>query len=138
MTLLLATATPFDEVVVKITSPGGGVSEYGLAASQLLRLKTAGVKTTVCVDTVAASGGYMMACVADRVVASPFAILGSIGVVAHMPNLHKVLKKNDIDFLLFTAGKFKRTVTPLTETTEEAKRKFQVTPGPLPGPQHVH
>ena len=79
-----------------------------------------------------------MACVADRVVASPFAILGSIGVVAQMPNLHKVLKKNDIDFLLFTAGKFKRTVTPLTETTEEAKRKFQVTPGPSPGAHHVH
>lgn len=125
ISILLATVSPYDEVVVKITSPGGAVTEYGLASSQLLRLRKAGIATTVCVDTVAASGGYMMACVADKVVASPFAMLGSIGVVAGMPNVHKLLKKNDVEYLMFTAGKFKRTVTALTENTEEAKAKFQ-------------
>eukprot|EP00658_Telonema_sp_P-2_P081055 TRINITY_DN8209_c0_g1_i1.p1 TRINITY_DN8209_c0_g1~~TRINITY_DN8209_c0_g1_i1.p1 ORF type:complete len:383 (-),score=89.33 TRINITY_DN8209_c0_g1_i1:52-1200(-) len=125
VSLMVATASPFDEVVIKITSPGGAVTEYGLASSQLVRLKRAGIATTVCVDTVAASGGYMMACVADKLVAAPFSLLGSIGVVAGMPNLSKVLRKNDIDYLLFTAGKFKRTVTALTEVTDEARDKFQ-------------
>jgi serine protease SohB len=125
VSLLVATATSFDEVIVKITCPGGPVSDYGLASSHMLRLKKAGIPTTVCVDTMAASGGYMMACVGDKIVASPFAFLGSIGVVAGVPNVHKVLQKNDIDYLLFTAGKFKRTITMFNETSEEAKNKFQ-------------
>jgi len=125
ISLMIATASPYDEVVIKLTSPGGAVTDYGLASSQMLRLKRAGIATTVCVDTVAASGGYMMACVADKLVAAPFSFLGSIGVVAGMPNLHKVLKKNEVDYLLFTAGKFKRTVTALSEVTEEGKEKFQ-------------
>ena len=106
-----------DEVVIRLTSPGGSVSEYGLAAAHLLRLKQAGLHTTVCVDTVAASGGYMIACCADNVVAAPFAMIGSIGVVAGLPNFHKLLERAEVEFKLYTAGEFKRTVHPLTAPT---------------------
>ncbi|MGK5094064.1 protease SohB [Deltaproteobacteria bacterium TL4] len=125
ITFLLQVANPADEIVVCLTSPGGAVSQYGLASSQLARLKQAGLSLTVCVDIVAASGGYMMAAVADKIIAAPFAILGSIGVVASIPNFHKVLQKNDIDYYLFTAGEYKRTVTPFAEVTQEGKDKFQ-------------
>ncbi|MGL4684049.1 MAG: protease SohB, partial [Hafnia alvei] len=101
------------------------VHGYGLAASQLQRLRQAGVRLTVAVDKVAASGGYMMACVADRIVAAPFAIIGSIGVVAQIPNFNRWLKKNDIDVELHTAGEFKRTLTLLGENTEQGREKFR-------------
>jgi serine protease SohB len=101
------------------------VHAYGLAASQLLRLKQKEIPLTVCVDKVAASGGYMMACVADRLLAAPFAILGSIGVLVQMPNVHRLLKKNDVDFEMITAGEFKRTLTPFTEVTEKGRDKVR-------------
>ncbi|KAK3246179.1 hypothetical protein CYMTET_44275 [Cymbomonas tetramitiformis] len=125
ISMLVAVCSKYDEVVVKVSSPGGSVIDYGYASSQLLRLKRAGVRTTVCVDKVAASGGYMMACVADQILAAPFAFIGSIGVVAQLPNFNKVLTKNDIDFMLFTAGKYKRTVTVLGENTQEGIDKYQ-------------
>ncbi|MEO1851007.1 MAG: protease SohB, partial [Psychrobacter sp.] len=108
---LISTANKGDEVIVRLESGGGLVHGYGLAAAQLVRLKDAGLKLTVCVDKVAASGGYMMACVADNVVAAPFAIIGSIGVVSQLPNFHKWLKNHDVDYEMFTAGDYKRTVT---------------------------
>ena len=114
-----------DEVLLRLESPGGVVHGYGLAASQLARLKQKGIKSTVAVDKVAASGGYMMACVADRIVSAPFAIIGSIGVVAQIPNIHRLLKKHDVDVDVITAGEFKRTVTVLGENTEKGKQKFQ-------------
>jgi len=114
-----------DEVVVLIESAGGRAHAYGLAAAQLDRFKRRGVKLTVCVDLVAASGGYMMACVADKILASPFAVLGSIGVVAMVPNLHRLLQKLNIDYDEYTAGEFKRTVSLLAENTDEGKAKFQ-------------
>jgi len=113
-----------DEVLVKVESPGGLVHGYGLAASQLVRIRDAGVPLTIAVDKVAASGGYMMACVANRIIAAPFAVLGSIGVLAQVPNFHRLLKKNDIDFELFTAGEYKRTVTMFGENTEKGREKF--------------
>jgi serine protease SohB len=121
---VLSLATTKDEVVVKVESGGGMVHSYGLASSQLARITNKHVPLTVCVDKVAASGGYMMACVADKIVAAPFAILGSIGVVAQLPNFHRLLKKNDIDFEMFTAGEFKRTVTMFGENTEKGREKF--------------
>jgi serine protease SohB len=114
-----------DEVVVKLESPGGMVHAYGLAAAQLDRIRKNGLKLTACVDKVAASGGYMMACVADRIIASPFAVLGSIGVVAQLPNFHRLLKKHDIDVEILTAGEFKRTLTMFGENTEKAREKFR-------------
>ncbi len=125
ISFLLQVAQPTDEIVVRITSPGGAVPQYGLASSQLERLKQAGLRCVVCVDTVAASGGYMMASVADKIIAAPFAIIGSIGVVAGIPNFHRVLQKNEVDYHLFTAGKYKRTVTPFSEVTDEGKQKLQ-------------
>ena len=113
-----------DEVMVKVESPGGLVHGYGLAASQLQRIRDAGVPLTIAVDKVAASGGYMMACVADRIVAAPFAVIGSIGVLAQLPNFHRLLQKNDIDFELFTAGEYKRTVTMFGENTDKGREKF--------------
>ena len=125
VTAVLELATPRDEVVVKLESGGGMVHAYGLAASQLTRIREAGVPLTVCVDKVAASGGYMMACIADRVLAAPFAMLGSIGVVAQLPNFHKVLRKHDIDYEMLTAGEYKRTLTLFGENTEKGREKFQ-------------
>lgn len=121
---VLSLATPKDEVVVKVESGGGMVHSYGLASSQLARITSKQIPLTVCVDKVAASGGYMMACVANKIVAAPFAILGSIGVVAQLPNFHRLLKKNDIDYEMFTAGEFKRTVTMFGENTEKGREKF--------------
>lgn len=113
-----------DEVLVKVESPGGLVHGYGLAASQLQRIREAKVPLTIAVDKVAASGGYMMACVADRIIAAPFAVLGSIGVLAQLPNFHRLLKKNDIDFELYTAGEYKRTLTMFGENTDKGREKF--------------
>lgn len=125
VTLVLTVSGPNDVFVLKLTSPGGLVSAYGLASAQLARLRHRKIRIVVCVDTVAASGGYMMACVADEIVAAPFSVVGSIGVVAGMPNVARWLKTRDIDYHLFTAGKYKRTVTPFSEVTEEGKAKFQ-------------
>lgn len=122
---IIAVAKAEDEVLLRLESPGGVVHGYGLAASQLARLKQHNIKLTVAVDKVAASGGYMMACVADKIIAAPFAILGSIGVVAQIPNIHRLLKKHDVDVDVMTAGEYKRTMTILGENTEKGKQKFQ-------------
>lgn len=121
---ILPEACKQDEVLLCLESPGGMVHGYGLAASQLQRIKDAGIPLTIAVDKVAASGGYMMACVADRIIAAPFAVLGSIGVIAQLPNFHKLLKKHDIDFELLTAGEYKRTLTMFGENTEKGREKF--------------
>lgn len=113
-----------DEVLVKLESPGGLVHSYGLAASQLQRIKSAGVPLTVAVDKVAASGGYMMACVANHILAAPFAVLGSIGVLAQLPNFHRLLQQHNIDFELLTAGEYKRTLTMFGENTDKGREKF--------------
>lgn len=125
VTAVLAAFKPQDQVVVRLESPGGVVHGYGLAASQLQRLRDKQIPLTVTVDKVAASGGYMMACVADKIVSAPFAIVGSIGVVAQIPNFNRFLKGKDIDIELHTAGQYKRTLTLLGENTEEGRQKFR-------------
>jgi serine protease SohB len=125
VTAVLTVATPNDEVVVILESPGGVVHGYGLAASQLQRFKDHGIALTVAVDKVAASGGYLMACVAGRIIAAPFAILGSIGVVGQMPNFNRLLKSHDVDYELITAGAYKRTLTLFGENTEKGREKFR-------------
>jgi len=126
ITLILSTAKAGrDRVVVRLESPGGMVHGYGLAAAQLVRLRDAGFNLTICVDKVAASGGYMMACIANEIVSAPFAVVGSIGVVAQVPNFNRLLKEKHIDFELYTAGQFKRTVTMFGENTAEGKAKFE-------------
>ncbi|MCU7994661.1 protease SohB [Shewanella glacialipiscicola] len=122
---ILAIADKGDEVVVNVESGGGMVHGYGLASSQLARLRQANIPLTVCVDKVAASGGYMMACVANKIYAAPFAIVGSIGVVAQLPNFSRLLKKHEIDYEQHTAGNFKRTLTVFGENTDEGRQKFQ-------------
>ena len=122
---LLMVAGGKDEVVLRLESTGGMVHSYGLAASQLQRLREKGITLTIAVDKVAASGGYMMACVADRVIAAPFAIIGSIGVVAQIPNINKLLKRHDIDYEQITAGKYKRTLTVMGENTDAEREKVK-------------
>ena len=122
---ILTMASNNDEVVVCLESPGGMVHSYGLAASQMMRVRDQGIPLTAVVDKVAASGGYLMAAVANKIVAAPFAVVGSIGVVAQVPNVHRLLKKNDVDVEVLTAGKYKRTLTLLGENTEEGREKFQ-------------
>jgi len=123
--VLIAARPGTDEAVIRIESPGGTVTGYGLAAAEILRLRDRKINVTASVDQVAASGGYMMACAADRIVAAPFAIVGSIGVVAPVPNLHRLLKKNEIDFEEITAGEFKRTVSVLGEITPAGREHFR-------------
>ena len=125
ITALLTLATDRDEVVLRLESGGGMVHSYGLASSQLARIRQAGVPLTVCIDKVAASGGYMMACIGEKIISAPFAILGSIGVVAQLPNVNRLLKKHDIDFEVLTAGEYKRTLTVFGENTEKGREKFQ-------------
>ncbi|WP_333971330.1 protease SohB [Alteromonas mediterranea] len=125
VTAILCVANKEDEVLVRLESGGGVVHGYGLAASQLQRIKEKGLKLTIAVDKVAASGGYMMACVADKLLASQFAYIGSIGVLAQLPNFNKLLKKNDIEFEQHTAGEFKRTLTIFGENNDEGRAKFK-------------
>ncbi|WP_414039109.1 protease SohB [Acidithiobacillus sp. M4-SHS-6] len=125
ITAIIQAAQAGDAVLIRLESGGGMVNTYGLAAAQLLRLRAAKIHCTVLVDAVAASGGYMMAVTADRIVASPFALLGSIGVVAQIPNFHRWLQDRHIDFEQFTAGKYKRTVTLFGENTETGRAKLR-------------
>lgn len=126
ITAVMTIANPdHDEIVVNLESPGGMVHGYGLAASQLARIRHKKLQLTICVDKVAASGGYMMACLGNRILAAPFAVVGSIGVVAQMPNIHRLLKKHDIDVELHTAGEYKRTLTMIGENTDAGRQKFR-------------
>jgi len=125
ITSIICNAKVGDEVLVRLTSPGGAAHAYGYAASQLERIKKAGIPLTVAVDKIAASGGYMMACVADKIISAPYAIIGSVGVVAEFPNMFNFLRNLGIDYKQYTAGKYKRTVSPLGEITEEGEEKFK-------------
>jgi serine protease SohB len=125
ITALLSIATENDEVLLRLESGGGMVNSYGLAASQLVRIRQSGVPLTICIDKIAASGGYMMACIGNKIISSPFAVLGSIGVVAQLPNLHRLLKKYDVDFEVLTSGEYKRTLTVFGENTNKGRDKFQ-------------
>lgn len=122
---ILNLATEKDEVLVRLESGGGVVNGYGLAAAQLLRLREHNLTVNVAIDKVAASGGYMMACVGHKLLAAPFAFIGSIGVVAQIPNFHRLLKKHNVDFEQLTAGEYKRTLTIFGENTDEGRRKFK-------------
>lgn len=125
VTAILTVAKPTDEVLIKIESTGGVMHGYGLAASQLKRIRDRDIPLIAAVDKVAASGGYMMACVANRIFAAPFAILGSIGVVAQLPNFHRFLKKHDVEFEQVIAGEYKRTLTLFGENTNKGRKKMQ-------------
>ena len=122
---ILLSETDCKEVVIRVESGGGSAYAYGLCAAELKRLVDNKINLTVCIDKVAASGGYLMSCVASKIIAAPWAIVGSIGVIAQLPNFHRLLKKNSIDFEMHTAGAFKRTLTTLGENTEEGREKFK-------------
>lgn len=125
ITALLTVATSNDEVLICLESPGGIVHGYGLAASQLQRIRQQKIPLTIAVDKVAASGGYMMACVADKIIAAPFAIIGSIGVLVQLPNFNKLLEKNHINYEMLSAGEYKRTLTVFGKNTEKGRAKLQ-------------
>lgn len=125
ITAILSIARESDEVLLCLESPGGMVHAYGLASSQLSRIKNRNIPLTICVDKVAASGGYMMACLADKLIAAPFAIIGSVGVLVQMPNFYRALQRKEIDYEIITAGEFKRTLTTFGEITQKARDKVQ-------------
>ncbi|MFV9984383.1 MAG: protease SohB [Francisella endosymbiont of Hyalomma asiaticum] len=122
---VLAVANPENEIIVRIDSPGGVINGYGFAAAQLERIRQSGINLTVCIDQVAASGGYMMSAVAHKIIAAPFAIVGSIGVVGTIPNIRELLKKNGINVEMHTSGEYKRTLTTVGVNTEEGRNKFK-------------
>ena len=122
---VLRVAKAGEQVLVRLENSGGTVHEHGLAASQLTRLKRHGLKVLIAVDKVAASGGYLMACVADRLYAAPFAIVGSIGVLAQLPNFHRLLEDKGVDFEQIMAGRYKRTLTMFGKNTDEGRAKLQ-------------
>ena len=125
ISVIVSSAKAGDEVVIRLESGGGQVNAYGLAAAQLVRIKDAGLILTVCVDKISASGGYMMACVADKIIASDFAVIVSVGVVSQLPNFHELLKKHNIGYEMFTAGEYKRTVTIFGKNDDEDRAKHQ-------------
>ena len=122
---ILEVAGPDDQVIVRLENHGGIVHEHGLATSQLVRIRDQGIPLLISVDKVAASGGYLMACVANRLIAAPFAILGSIGVIAQLPNFNRLLDEHGIDFEMITAGKYKRNVTIFGKNTDEDRAKLK-------------
>ena len=122
---VLDVATPDDEIILRLENHGGIVHEHGLAASQLARIRDREIPLVVCVDKVAASGGYLMACVGSQVYAAPFAILGSIGVLAQIPNFNRMLDSHGVDFEQVTAGQYKRTVTMFGKNTDEDRAKLK-------------
>ena len=122
---VLAVATQRDIVFVRLENSGGTVHDHGFAASQLVRIKKQGIPLYVAVDKVAASGGYLMACVADRIIAAPFAIIGSIGVLAQLPNFNRLLESKGIEFEQIAAGRYKRTLTMFGKNTEEGRQKLK-------------
>jgi len=122
---VLEIATPDDQVVVRLENHGGVVHEHGLAASQLARIREHDIPLYACVDKVAASGGYLMACVATKIYAAPFAILGSIGVLAQLPNFNRMMDQHGVDFEQITAGDYKRTVTMFGKNTDEDRAKLK-------------
>lgn len=123
--VLMIAQPPQDEVLIILESPGGMVPNYGLAASQLKRIRDKKINLTVAVDRVAASGGYLMACVADKIIAAPFAVIGSIGVLLQLPNFNRLLDKHHVDFEMITAGKYKRTLTVFGKNSDAARKKMQ-------------
>jgi len=125
VTAILNIASKEDEVVVRLNSAGGMVNTYGLAAAQLARIRQKNIPLTVIVDKIAASGGYLMACIANKILAAPFAIIGSIGVIVQLPNFHRLLKEKNIDFEQLTAGNYKRTLTMFGHNTEEGREKLK-------------
>jgi len=125
VTAILLIATQEDEMILILESPGGTVNGYGLAASELDRIRQKNINLTVIVDKVAASGGYMMASIANKIIAAPFSIIGSIGVISQMPNFNKALKDRGVDFEQITSGKYKRTLTMFGENTDEDRQKYQ-------------
>lgn len=125
ITAVLSMATPSDEVLLRLESPGGMVHAYGLASSQLLRIRDHNIPLTICVDKVAASGGYMMACLASKLIAAPFAIIGSIGVLVQLPNFHRLLRKHDVDYETISAGEFKTTLSTFGEITQKGRDKVK-------------
>ncbi len=125
ITAIITVAKPTDEVLVILESAGGLVHNYGLAASELDRIRKHPIPLTVSIDLVAASGGYLMASVANYIIAAPFAVVGSIGVLAQVPNFNRILKKHDIDIEQHTAGEYKTTLTLFGENTDKAREKFR-------------
>jgi len=125
ITAILTLATPEDEVLVRLENTGGMVHEHGLAASQLMRLRRKEIPLTICVDKVAASGGYLMACVANRILAAPFAVIGSIGVLAQLPNFHRLLERHGVEFEEARAGEFKRTLSMFGKNTDEERARLR-------------
>jgi serine protease SohB len=122
---ILDVATDQDQVLLRLENPGGAVHEHGFAASQLLRIKRRGLKLLIAIDKVAASGGYLMACVGDHLLAAPFAVVGSIGVVAQLPNFRRLLEEKGVDYEMLTAGRFKRTLSMFGKNTDEGREKLQ-------------
>ena len=122
---ILTIAKAKDEVIIRLESPGGVVNGYGFAAAQLQRIRQANINLTICIDQIAASGGYMMSAVGDKIISAPFAIVGSIGVVGTVPNIRDLLEKNGINVEMHTSGTYKRTLTTVGENTEEGRQKFK-------------
>ncbi|KZX82185.1 hypothetical protein A3715_00045, partial [Oleiphilus sp. HI0009] len=118
---ILSVAKPNDEVFLRLESPGGTITGYGLASQQLIRLREAGIRLVVSVDEIATSGGYMMAAVGDRIIASPTSMLGSIGVIMEVPNFYNLLDRAGVQFHQFTAGKHKRLVSMTNKIGDAAK-----------------
>tara|TARA_B100001123_G_scaffold367471_1_gene427779 strand:+ start:50 stop:1060 length:1011 start_codon:yes stop_codon:yes gene_type:complete len=125
VTAILDIAKRNDQIVLRLNNHGGVVHEHGLAASQLARIRQKKIHLTVVVDKVAASGGYLMASVANKIYAAPFAILGSIGVIAQLPNFNRLLDNYGVDFEQITAGQYKRNVTMFGKNTDEDREKLK-------------
>jgi protease-4 len=109
-------------IVLRVNSPGGGIAQ----SQEIYKaVKEADKEIIASLGSVAASGGYYISCGADRIIANPGTITGSIGVITTFPKYHQLLKKIGVEWEVIKSGEHKDIGSPYRDMTVEEKRLFQ-------------
>lgn len=111
-------------IILRIDSPGGGVGPSQEIHREILKIKSK-KKVVTSMGSVAASGGYYIACASDLIIANPGTITGSIGVLMEFTNIEELFKKIGIKGVVLKSGEHKDIGSPLREMTPEEKKILQ-------------
>ena len=109
-------------ILVRIDSPGGGVAPSQEIYDALKRAREKGKPVVASIGSLGASGGYYIACAADKIVADPGSVTGSIGVIMQFPVIRDLLRKLGIDYEVIKSGEFKDIASPLRPMTDKERR----------------
>ena len=112
-------------IVIRIDSPGGGVVASQEIYNAVKNARQEGKKVVASMGTVAASGGYYVAAAADRIVANPGTLTGSIGVKMEFANIEKLLEKIGVKGMVVKAGEYKDVGSPFRDMSEPEKKILQ-------------